>query len=213
MEKSKYESDKRKEELFAEWLDKYFYQRIQNYYDNICRITDKNTQKKGIDVLIKRFDGSNMKIDEKATLYYINQNLPTFAFEVKNRTSGRVGWLFNKDLETDYYLLAWPNSSRDDIKETNNFTSALIMLIKREKIKKLLLEKECGEKKIMSCIQEYQNKPHKTNRVWLCKGISLNFNDIIYEKPINIVISKDILKEYMDALYYVDNNFILCEQK
>lgn len=208
MKKSTYESDKRKEELFAEWLDKYFYARIQNYYENIYRITNKNTQKRGIDVVIKSFDGSELKVDEKATLDYINKNIPTFAFEVKNRTSGREGWLYNKSLETDYYLLAWPNSECDYINEADDFSSASIMTIRRERVKELLNKRNLDENEIMRRVKAYQDRLNEGNKFSVCDGINIYFNETKYEKPINIVIHNKILKQYMNALYYVDKKEI-----
>lgn len=84
MTRSKYDEDKRKEELFAKWLDKYYYSTKIPPSKKITRIYDEKLQKVGIDVIVESGRGNIFYIDEKATLHYINKNIPTFAFEILN---------------------------------------------------------------------------------------------------------------------------------
>ena len=43
------------------------------------RVYDIDRQKAGIDVVVEK-DGNTLYIDEKATMYYTNARIPTFAF-------------------------------------------------------------------------------------------------------------------------------------
>lgn len=106
MVRSKFYEDKRKEELFGVWLDNHFYRNMLGKYKSITRNVDAVLQKKGVDVIIITNEDKTIYIDEKATLQYINKRIPTFAFEIRNTTSGAQGWLYNPDYITDYYLLA-----------------------------------------------------------------------------------------------------------
>ena len=115
MVRSKFYEDKRKEELFGVWLDSHFYKYMLGKYKNITRNTDVALQKRGVDVIIETYSGKLIYIDEKATLQYINKNISTFAFEIRNTTSGAQGWLYNLNYITDYYLLAWPNATDERI--------------------------------------------------------------------------------------------------
>ncbi|MCH5344952.1 MAG: hypothetical protein J1E64_13035 [Acetatifactor sp.] len=196
MTKSKFYEDKRKEELFGVWLDAHFYVTLIGKYKSISRNTDEALQKKGVDVIIETKDGKTIYIDEKATLQYINKHIPTFAFEIKNTTSGARGWLFNPEYITDHYLLAWPNAFDENIPSAESFTDTEIMIIKRESVIQLLADNGITENKILELIEHYKSRLSETNRFEISPGITLNFNLSLAECPINVVIKKDLLKKY-----------------
>lgn len=75
---------------------------------NIELIEDRTLQKLGVDLYadIVFPDGSVAKhkaVDVKS----IAQMIPTFSQEVCNTTSGKIGWLCNEGLLTEYYLFVW----------------------------------------------------------------------------------------------------------
>lgn len=196
MVKSKFYDDKRMEEMFAMWLDKHFYINFIGMNRSITRNSDIALQKKGVDVVIDIDDENKAYIDEKATLQYINKKLPTFAFEIINSTSGAQGWLYNKDYITTHYLLAWPNSKDIPILNSESFIDAEIMIIERKNVIKLLEDNGLTEEKILNLIQSYKNKLSQKNRFEIASGITLNFNMSLREKPINVVIKKNLLMKY-----------------
>lgn len=198
MIRSKFDEDKRKEELFGMWLDNHFYKRILEEYKSITRNRDVTLQKRGVDVIIKTDSGKTIYIDEKATLQYINKKIPTFAFEIRNITSGAQGWLYNPDYITDYYLLAWPNAIDESIPNAESFTSTEVMSIKRDKVVQLLANHGLTEKSILDLVQQYQSRLSETNKFEIAQGITLNFNQFLTERPINIVVKKDLLAQYAD---------------
>jgi hypothetical protein len=71
-------------------------------------------------------------VDEKAQLDYVNESLPTFAFELFYDKSGRQkqGWLFDGSKKTHFYALV--TSIYSD--EEKMFTSCNITFVNREKL-------------------------------------------------------------------------------
>ena len=63
-----------------------------------------NYQKKGIDVMIARYEGRYIYVDEKTAFTWCNTGLDTFFLELSfiNRYNERMkGWLLNDSLLTD----------------------------------------------------------------------------------------------------------------
>lgn len=208
MQKSKYQEDKLLAETFAKWLDENFYDELakQELILGWYRVNGEKLQKQGQDVIIVKTVNEEMVIDEKAALQYINKNISTFAFEIKNQNSGAKGWLYNDSLKTEYYLLAWPNSKVDGngemcVNDYSDFLNSEVMLINKKAIIELLEENNLSEVIINQKINDYITKSNKNNnRFELAKGIKLNFNFTLYEKPINIIINKELLKS--KAIFY-----------
>ena len=109
-----------------------FYEKFKNTHFNIKlikKITDKNTQIKGIDYLVTT-DTKKYSIDEKAAITYPavyntntnkieNYSLPTFAFELYtgiNAFNTNDGWLFNKNTITDFYSINWVYLLNTDVR-------------------------------------------------------------------------------------------------
>lgn len=201
MSKSKFNEDKRKEELFAKWLDDNFYNKYIDDYDKIERNTDEILQKKGVDVIVVKKNGQIEFVDEKATLHYINKDIKTFAFEVLNVNSGKKGWIFNEDYKTTYYLLAWPNATDDSIPNSDAFSKSRIMTIKKEEVINLLACNNVTKDNIQNLIEEGRKKTSPSERNYVIgNGVKLNFNFELKERPINLVIDRKILEKY--AKYY-----------
>lgn len=196
MVKTKFYEDKRKEELFGLWLDKHFYSQLEGKYKSIERCYDENMQKKGVDVIVETSQGKKIYIDEKATLHYINKRIPTFAFEIRNDTSGAQGWLYNPKYITNYYILAWPNATDDSIPNVDAFTATEVMSIKRESVIKLLADHGLTESEVKKMIPSYYSRLHETNKFEVADGITLNFNTFLHERPINLVVEKWLLQKY-----------------
>ena len=100
------------------FLDRYLYSRLEEAgrIRSFHRVRDRSGQLRGTDVILTAPEGGALRLDEKAQLYYLNRDLPTFAFEIQFLRQGvpTVGWLCNGRLDTDYYLLIWPFARRDD---------------------------------------------------------------------------------------------------
>lgn len=78
------DQDMRAEQQLGEFMDTYFYSRLRSKIGrplNFIRTSDKERQISGIDVCIES-EGKKILIDEKASVYYSNAMIPTFAFEL-----------------------------------------------------------------------------------------------------------------------------------
>ena len=137
---SKFNEDLSKEEALGRFLDK-IYQNLFIGYD-IQRITNIDLQHKGIDIIISK-DEEQFYVDEKAQLDFLNNELPTFAFEIsylKNETEN-FGWLFDKAKLTQRYFLITGIylNNPENIKE--GFKDCNIISVNREKLIFLLNSK------------------------------------------------------------------------
>ena len=110
--------DSKAEALISEFLCKYLYDKLAKDHESFSykRIIDNDLQRKGIDVILK-WDGDlprEINVDEKATVYYFNKMIPTFAFEIDSIQTDEgtcyPGWFINDDLLTEWYHLVWPNA-------------------------------------------------------------------------------------------------------
>ena len=115
MKESNRKQDSHAEEMLGRFMDKAFYAKLHDKNgDSIQfeRVKSEKSQREGIDVIIKT-DKKPMYIDEKASFYYSNCMIPTFAFEInfmhKNVLEPVTGWFVNDDLKTECYMLIWPN--------------------------------------------------------------------------------------------------------
>lgn len=221
--------DMRAERVLGEFMDTSFYSKLHDKEGNRIsykRITDAATQCQGIDVIIE-VANKRILIDEKATLYYSNLMIPTFAFEVnsiqKSASEPVVGWLLNDELKTDYYMLIWPNVkckenklknvwervSLDSLKK-DDFTIVEAMLIKKKSILDYLESERWRKDRIISYANQirtrYENDS-EDNRLAIHEknNFYFYFTKKLAEKPINIVIRKDILRQLADASYFISN--------
>ncbi|MGS0525781.1 hypothetical protein ACU8V7_11875 [Zobellia nedashkovskayae] len=85
--KSNFKSDLEREQELCILLDRYYKQYLKHY--TFERVSDMPKQLAGIDLIfIHKTNGKKFYIDEKAQLDYINENLPTFAFELSYEKKG-----------------------------------------------------------------------------------------------------------------------------
>lgn len=129
--KSNFKADLSKEQKLTPLLDSYYQKHLKHY--SFERVSQLKKQLQGIDVVLKdKRSAKQFFVDEKAQLDYINENLPTFAFELfyhKNKTQ-KQGWLFDTTKKTQFYaLITGIYSDSKDI-----FTSCTITLVNREKL-------------------------------------------------------------------------------
>jgi|GEM_PF-456096 len=205
-------------------------------FESYRRIDNVQDQKKGKDVVVKlgsetSSDNSGYyNIDEKCASYYINEMLKTFAFELSylNKGTENQGWLYDKNKETDIYALIWPNIhikkytkllstyKKDnalnkskwfkDIKSTD-FTLFEVWMVRRNKLIELLSD-EFGldEKRILEIRQQVRlssRNPDPVNR-----NYSIQINNYLEEKPINIVLKKSAFRDIATRYIIYDGEVI-----
>lgn len=199
---SKFRSDKHGEEALASFLDTCLYSKmVEN--GNICRfrrIEDRQAQLSGIDLILTTAK-RDVRVDEKSTLQYINKDIPTFAMEIYYR--GNTGWFMNDDLETDAYLLVWPQATVTDLSAIalEDFTQCGCMLIYKQVLRKyvrgflsddhLMQAAKALDRGDLDWEHDQWNRYHVPGNPELYLTISRQ----LYERPVNLVIKKHILKQ------------------
>lgn len=209
---SRREGDMSAEAELAYFLDRYLYDRFPNRqrYSSIERIKNRRDQLNGTDVRFIMKDGRVFNVDEKAQLYYLNKNLPTFAFEIQFLRYGTptTGWLCNERLQTDYYMLIWPFADRNTLQDISwkDFTKVDCLMISKRSILSFLESKGLTMDRLLTDAEEIRRK-HCTGKIRIdgLTGIYYfaSYPQYYAEAPINIIISKAYLRHIAARRYLV----------
>ena len=215
--------DMRAEQVLGEFMDEFFYSKLKSKDGNpirFKRMTDYSSQMDGIDVCIE-MDDREIIIDEKASIYFSNAMIPTFAFELDSIQEGHEnpveGWFVNDDLKTEYYMLIWPNVNCKEIdgkwirkplsKITKyDFTIVEAMMIKKKDIRALLEDKGYDRPHLLEYAKRIRNMNSGIETRYdedLNDGLKLTFSGQLAEKPINLVINKSILWYVAQRVYLI----------
>ncbi|MFL1010509.1 hypothetical protein [Flavisericum labens] len=128
---------------------------LNNYLDGIyksknlefSRITNLENQHLGIDVIF-RHNLNEYLIDEKAQLHYLNQDLPTFTFELSflnKKNEIKEGWLFDNSKKTQFYFLITAiilKSGKSKLGDQKDIKSVKITTVNRNKLIQHLAKKD-----------------------------------------------------------------------
>jgi len=191
--KSKFSKDYSEEQRLGVFLDPIY----QELYDDkfiIERLSDKDSQDKGIDVMFTSLNNKIIsKIDEKAQLDYIGKTLPTCAFEILSGNNTE-GWLFDDKKETNLYFLI--NSIQ--VNKDNEFTRCIIYSIKRDKLIELLNTKGINKNKAYDYAQCIANSKCKFKKLFIKELNDYTEGYFTYsihkrESPINLILKLEFL--------------------
>ncbi|AZQ59739.1 hypothetical protein EJ994_13380 [Maribacter sp. MJ134] len=191
--KSTFKADLKKERQLFPLLDRMYTLHLKHY--RFERISAYDQQLKGIDVVFThKTTGEKYSIDEKAQLDYINDDLPTFAFEIEYQKKElvREGWLFDTAKKTDFYALV--TAIYED--SPNTFTSCKITLVNRKKLLAFLASKGITRQSLDQVIKKHPGKSAKQTLAQLHakKQGYLYFSNLQKaEKPINLILKLDFL--------------------
>lgn len=217
---SHFKRDKQHEELIAGWLDKYFYSKLnvsevahKRVEDGISKERVKEAQKKGVDIILKDRDEELYFVDEKSQTTYLNNPLPTFAFEISYELNGvkRKGWLIDRSKKTSHYILVYPTSETiDSYKELNNVDDidfAEILLINKNKLMTELYNLGIDDKLLIESAEKLEIE----NKSVPIEGISKEFVGLfksgkLAEKPVNLVVKRTVLDNVASAIWKVDKD-------
>ncbi len=185
---SSFKNDLEKEQKLSVFLDTYYKKHLKHYAFD--RVRDLKRQIQGIDlILTHNISGNRFLVDEKAQLDYINEDLPTFAFELVYQKDGEVkkGWLFDVKKKTEFYALI--TSIYAD--EPEKFTSCKVTFINRKKLIEFLNAREINQEYLDSQIEKHKNH---TGKIVLDKLHSYHEGYLYFstvkkaEKPINLIL-------------------------
>lgn len=198
-EESKFrKSDEKIESINNQYLDSKFY---KNEVDANIRITDKKLQVKGVDTIFN-LNGKQYICDEKVAAHYINKNLQTFAFELSfiNRSNDvQDGWIIDKNKLNNSYLLCWLDKAvSDNPVSVDEIEKSEIVLVTRDSILNYLnnIHWDINKLKLKAHSIRY-GKDTKLGNI-LENGVKFSFSEKLVEKPINIILSREILRQIAD---------------
>lgn len=194
--KSTFISDLKKEKQLSRLLDVYYREHLI-YYDTE-RVSDVNNQMEGVDVIFTHTQRKDIfYVDEKAQLDYVNEDLPTFAFELGYHKNGiyKDGWLFDTHKKTDFYALA--TAIYED--EPGVFTSCKITLVNRKKLLSYLRLQNITKQVLEDYRTANQALHGKVMLDELCQrneGYLYFSKNNKMEKPFNLVLKLNFLVEH-----------------
>ncbi|MFS4469039.1 hypothetical protein [Maribacter sp. 2210JD10-5] len=190
---SNFDNDLRKEQLLAPLLDTCYSKNLKLY--DFERISDLKKQMAGIDLIFHRKrDGETFYIDEKAQLDYINDDLPTFAFEIcyLKKNTLKKGWFFDIMKKTQFYSLV--TGIYQD--EPQYFTSCKITLVNRQKLLDFLKSRNLS----MKTVEDYVAKHPKRQGKLILNELDTKSEGYLYfsrnnkaEQPVNLILKLDFL--------------------
>lgn len=191
--KSNFKADLSKEKQLSPLLDYYYQKHLKHY--TFERVSLLKKQLQGIDFILRdKQSGKQFFLDEKAQLDYINESLPTFAFELFYQKNGvqKQGWLFDASKKTQFYALI--TSIFSD--EKDEFTSCNITFVNREKLIFLLDKNGLSITYLEQIISENQNVHGKLVLEQLNaknEGYLFFSTQNKAERPVNLVLRLDYL--------------------
>jgi len=193
--KSTFKSDLEKEQHLSILLDGYYKKHLKAY--DFERISDFKEQITGVDLIFtNKTSGKRFYIDEKAQLDYINEELPTFAFELQyhKNSKSKKGWLFDAGKKTHFYSLITAIYSD----EPKKFTSCKITFVNRERLVAFLESRNIDEKELEICIAEHSKKQGKLTIDQLNdrkEGYLYFSSNNKVEKPVNLILKLHFLEQ------------------
>lgn len=210
---SRRKMDMKAEQALARFLDQNLYEELrkEGHFSSIHRADQYEQQVSGIDVTMT-YKADSVYIDEKAALYYINQDLSTFAFELsyQNRGEERLGWFLNDQLKTTHYLLLWPDARTSDLSaiQAEDFTVVDALLISKAKLKAYLEPIGLDDHTLLECARILRQHKVSGRQSIPQPGMSIYVSSSgkYSEAPINLVIKKYILRQIADAHYCITPN-------
>lgn len=171
---------------------------LDNYYirNNIPfkRVTDFHQQIQGIDIILYK-NNKEIYIDEKAKFRGIqDKELQNYSFEVSRLcrdNQRRIGWLLDNSMKTDYYCYIFPKFTNP-----NDYTSKIKNDMKIEFFAKNdILKIVKAETSIEEIIKTSNDMLKLNQKLVPFKNFALFISDSFQEKPCNILISRDKIRD------------------
>lgn len=198
---------------------------MQRHYNLIYRINnlgykrcdEKSLQLVGQDLTIATKNGQHI-VDEKCATSYWNKPLNTFAMELSfdmcDKQSGEPigkrydGWFINPNITTTLYSLGYVSADNEEDLHKGRLSSFECILIKKQAIADYLKDTFKVESiweiedRFIDAIEDEHGNAYRNGKggwAWIVNDdIKLVRSDNLAEKPINIVISKNVLGSLSD---------------
>lgn len=186
--------DERMSGKVSDLLDRVYY---GPRYPDFERVLDRERQVKGMDVLFTR-DSFKFICDEKAAVRW--RNLKTFSFElsfIDRRGEVVPGWFVSDRCVNNSYFLIWLDQAEDG-KETLEAA-----LVRKEKIVEYLEKLGWGKDELLAKARQIREQDGEGINFgnMLRNGCKFSFSPKLVEEPINILLSRDVLKSLADDVF------------
>lgn len=224
MAKELFTTDLSDEQTMSLYLDNHLYN--NGLFERHDRTPNKSEQKLGCDIVLtsKYWGIENCLVDEKTQMTYFNKDQATFAFELfyrkkedNNSYTTRIGWLIDKDKETEAYLLVWPFSNSDDKRgridnlKYDDIAGVRYLIVKKNKLLYYLKNKFLTDEKLYKIAKKLFYNDLKglkdqnilkyyyvdnEGRIYINgweKDLYFTCSRDMDEQPVNLVIKRDIL--------------------
>lgn len=190
------EYDEKIEILNNEYLTKNFY---NIKVDKFIRNTNKRLQILGVDVIFI-MNSEQFNCDEKVAAHYINKPLQTFAFElsfIDKNGNVKDGWFLDKFKLNNSYLLCWLDESEsDNPTKYSQIKKGEILLIYKDKLIEYLETLNWNVNKLrLKCGLIRSGRDKNLGNINK-DGIKFSYSEGLVEKPINFIVSREILRKY-----------------
>lgn len=188
---SHFQKDIQSEQILGSFLDDLYMQLGINFQ----RISDKEKQNQGIDIIVVNRKGKQLFVDEKAQLDYIGQSLKTFAFEIGffKHQDHKKGWLYDGKKLTSHYMLITDICLKNmpTLTKKEDIESVKLLWINREKLLRFLADEGLDQSR---CEQEEKaaRATGLQGRIYIegKKGLYFYLSDNKAEAPFNLVIAR-----------------------
>lgn len=215
--KSLFKQDLEGEAIAGKFLDLVYY---NNFFESYRRTSNPREQFDGIDVVVHTDNNKIVNIDEKVQLTKLGNPTPSFAFEVAFLKDGELkkGWLF-KDNSTEYYLLGYfnkMNGSPKRLTDMRQIKEFELVVVSKKKIVDFLKSKgytaeylRSEAMKLKEIVDGNQKLPEGYSvgetgyRKTLEKGINVFYTTYLAERPLNVVIRREILDKLAKSIVRV----------
>jgi hypothetical protein len=189
--------DEKCADIVSKFLEKHFYNKVENYE----KIDDKEQQVKGVDVIFI-LNGKQYVCDEKAAIRYVNKNLQTFAFELSFLGKGDKlidGWLISNTKINNSFLCIWIDKADYDLLEDiDDIKEMEIALVDKNKLMEYLQNLGWTVSKLNVKADRMRKNPKEPQGEIETNGCRFVCSRKLAEKPVNVLVSREKLKEIAD---------------
>ena len=196
--------DARLEGIVNEFLNKYYF---NEGFEEVRWATEKRDQVAGIDVFLtsEKLGLDNAKVDIKSAVKYSDRYLGTYSLELSfigRQYKEKIGWFINDELETEYYLLLYPKSTKHytDIKTVDDIDNIEYYLVKKEALKDFFKSRGYDKERLLDVCANMREELGNGNNKLTWDSDSANFHfsltGYLAEQPINAVVKRQVYDKY-----------------
>ncbi|MBQ8806022.1 MAG: hypothetical protein IJZ68_06015 [Bacteroidaceae bacterium] len=194
--------DDSQENVINTFLVPHYFKKV---FTNVRPVDDTDMQGKGVDFKCDSNTTKDMLVDVKAmsSKKYINDPRPTYSLEVStyNRNGDEItGWFFSAESMTEYYTFVWIHDAKVDsngrIRTAEDINKVEVMTVDahalQDYIDDVLYDNDMDD--IFQIAQSMRWREEQ--KITVCPGICWRHSSHLPEKPVNLVVHKDILQRF-----------------